>query len=87
MSKRVAIIGTGPCGLGQLSAFAAASADGRAIPEVVAYERQTNWGGLWNYTWRTGTGAHGEPVHSSMYRYLWSNGPKEVPRVRGLQLR
>ncbi len=77
MSKRVAIIGTGPCGLGQLSAFAAASADGRAIPEVVAYERQTNWGGLWNYTWRTGTGAHGEPVHSSMYRYLWSNGPKE----------
>ena len=77
MSKRVAIIGTGPCGMGQLSAFAAASADGREIPDVVAYERQSNWGGLWNYTWRTGTGTYGEPVHSSMYRYLWSNGPKE----------
>ena len=77
MSKRVAIIGTGPCGLGQLSAFAAAAADGHDVPQVVAYERQSDWGGLWNYTWRTGTGARGEPVHSSMYRYLWSNGPKE----------
>ena len=33
--------------------------------------------GLWNYTWRTGLDEHGEPVHGSMYRYLWSNGPKE----------
>src|SRR5690606_31204503 len=38
---------------------------------------QSNWGGLWNYTWRTGLDEHGEPVHGSMYRYLWSNGPKE----------
>lgn len=75
--KRVAIIGAGPCGLGQLCAFAAAKAAGSDIPEVVCYEKQSDWGGLWNYTWRTGTGAHGEPVHSSMYRYLWSNGPKE----------
>lgn len=35
-------------------------------------------GGLWNYTWRTGIDEHGEPVHGSMYRYLWSNGPKEA---------
>ena len=77
MSKRVAIIGTGPCGLGQLGAFAAAADSGAGMPEIVAFERQSDWGGLWNYTWRTGTGAHGEPVHSSMYRYLWSNGPKE----------
>ena len=32
---------------------------------------------MWNYTWRTGLDQHGEPVHGSMYRYLWSNGPKE----------
>ena len=25
-----------------------------------------------------GTDANGEPVHGSMYRYLWSNGPKEA---------
>jgi len=34
--------------------------------------------GLWNYNWRTGLDAKGEPVHGSMYRYLWSNGPKEA---------
>ena len=32
---------------------------------------------MWNYTWRTGLDRNGEPVHGSMYRYLWSNGPKE----------
>ena len=32
---------------------------------------------MWNYTWRTGLDEHGDPVHGSMYRYLWSNGPKE----------
>ena len=41
------------------------------------FEKQSNWGGLWNYTWRTGLDEFGEPVHGSMYRYLWSNGPKE----------
>ena len=50
----------------------------RNAPDVVCYEKQSNWGGLWNYTWRTGSDAHGEPVHGSMYRYLWSNGPKEA---------
>ncbi|MCY3670465.1 MAG: NAD(P)/FAD-dependent oxidoreductase, partial [Alphaproteobacteria bacterium] len=45
--------------------------------EVVCYEKQEDWGGLWNYTWRTGLDEYGEPVHCSMYRYLWSNGPKE----------
>ena len=34
-------------------------------------------GGLWNYSWRTGIDENAEPVHNSMYRYLWSNGPKE----------
>ena len=34
--------------------------------------------GLWNYDWRTGLDGKGEPVHGSMYRYLWSNGPKEA---------
>ncbi|MCA2012348.1 NAD(P)/FAD-dependent oxidoreductase [Cereibacter sphaeroides] len=75
--KRVAIIGAGPSGLAQLRAFQSAAAKGEEIPEVVCFEKQGNWGGLWNYTWRTGLDEHGEPVHGSMYRYLWSNGPKE----------
>lgn len=75
--KRVAIIGAGPSGLAQLRAFQSAAAKGEETPEVVCFEKQDNWGGLWNYTWRTGLDENGEPVHCSMYRYLWSNGPKE----------
>src|SRR6056297_3903624 len=76
-SKRVAIIGAGPSGLAQLRAFQSAREKGEDIPEIVCFEKQDNWGGLWNYTWRTGLDKNGEPVHCSMYRYLWSNGPKE----------
>jgi trimethylamine monooxygenase len=74
---RVAILGAGPSGLAQLRAFESARGKGAEIPELVCYEKQAEWGGLWNYTWRTGLDEFGEPVHGSMYRYLWSNGPKE----------
>ena len=77
MTKRVAIIGAGPSGLAQLRAFQSAAQKGAEIPEIVCFEKQDNWGGLWNYSWRTGLDEYGEPVHGSMYRYLWSNGPKE----------
>ena len=77
MSKRVAVIGAGPCGLAQLRAFQSAKEKGADIPDIVCFEKQSDWGGLWNYSWRTGLDEHGEPVHGSMYRYLWSNGPKE----------
>ena len=77
MKKRVAIIGAGPSGLAQMRAFQSAASKGAEIPEVVCFEKQDEWGGLWNYTWRTGLDENGEPVHCSMYRYLWSNGPKE----------
>ncbi|CDX18599.1 Flavin-containing monooxygenase [Mesorhizobium sp. ORS 3324] len=77
MKKRIAVIGAGPSGLAQLRAFASAAQKGAEIPEIVCFEKQKNWGGLWNYTWRTGLDEFGEPVHGSMYRYLWTNGPKE----------
>ena len=77
MTKRVAVIGAGPSGTAQLRAFQSAAAKGADIPEVVCFEKQEDWGGLWNYTWRTGLDEYGDPVHGSMYRYLWSNGPKE----------
>ena len=77
MTKRVAVIGAGPSGLAQLRAFQSAAQKGAEIPEIVCFEKQDNWGGLWNYSWRTGLDEYGEPVHGSMYRYLWSNGPKE----------
>ncbi len=77
MKKRVAVIGAGPSGTAVLRAFQSAAAKGAEIPEIVCFEKQDDWGGLWNYTWRTGLDEYGEPVHCSMYRYLWSNGPKE----------
>ncbi|WP_062372159.1 MULTISPECIES: NAD(P)/FAD-dependent oxidoreductase [unclassified Halomonas] len=77
MKKRIAIIGAGPSGLAQLRAFQSAHDKGSETPELVCFEKQGDWGGLWNYTWRTGLDENGEPVHGSMYRYLWSNGPKE----------
>ncbi len=76
--KRIAILGAGPSGLAQLRAFEAARLRGDTnLPEIVCYEKQNDIGGMWNYTWRTGLDKNGEPVHGSMYRYLWSNGPKE----------
>jgi trimethylamine monooxygenase len=77
MEKRVCIVGAGPSGLAQLRAFQQASVNGTKIPDIVCYEKQSDWGGLWNYNWRTGIDEAGNPCHGSMYRYLWSNGPKE----------
>lgn len=74
---RVAVIGAGPSGLAALRAFQSATKKKAKIPEIVCFEKQDDWGGLWKYTWRTGLDEYGEPVHCSMYRYLWSNGPKE----------
>lgn len=78
---KIAIIGAGPCGTAQLCAFASFQKNqansSKSMPEIVCYEKQSDLGGLWNYTWRTGLDEYGEPVHGSMYRYLWSNGPKE----------
>ena len=75
--SRVAIVGAGPCGLALLRAFALAREKGLDIPDIVCYEKQSDWGGLWNYSWRIGVDEIGEPALGSMYRFLWSNGPKE----------
>tara|TARA_B110000495_G_scaffold178412_1_gene171138 strand:- start:912 stop:2249 length:1338 start_codon:yes stop_codon:yes gene_type:complete len=74
---KVAIIGSGPCGLSMLRAFHQAEKKGEKIPEIVCFDKQSDWGGLWNYSWRTGSDQYGDAIPNSMYRYLWSNGPKE----------
>lgn len=75
--KRICVIGAGPSGTSVLRAFKSAQEKGAQIPEIVCYEKQSEWGGLWNFSWRTGTDQYGETVHNSQYRHLWSNGPKE----------
>lgn len=70
---RVCVVGAGPCGMSAIYRFVQLE----TVPEIVCYEKQSTWGGLWNYSWQTGTDEYGEPCHSGMYKNLWSNGPKE----------
>jgi len=51
MGKRIAVIGAGPSGLAQLRAFQSLAATGAEIPEIVCFEKQPDWGGLWRYTY------------------------------------
>ena len=48
--RRICVIGAGPSGLSTLYHFA----DMEDMPEVVCYEKQKTWMGLWNVTWKTG---------------------------------
>jgi trimethylamine monooxygenase len=47
---RVAVIGAGPSGTAVLRAFQSAAKKKAQIPEIVCFEKQSDWGGLWNYT-------------------------------------
>ena len=77
MTKRIAVIGAGPSGLAQLRAFQSAAEKGAEIPEIVCFEKQSNWGGLWNYTWRTGLDQYGsgsgQAGTAGTYSWLGSN--------------
>ena len=83
---KVCVIGAGASGLSFLyhvnkfnkSLDAGAEKDHSQGIDVVCYEKHAKCGGLWNYTWRVGTELNGELVHSSMYRHLWTNAPKEA---------
>lgn len=76
MKLRIGIIGAGPSGLAQLRAFKSAEKKGAEIPEIICFEKQDDWGGLWNYTWRTGVEAEKhhtpwiEEMDDSYERYL-----------------
>ena len=55
--KRVCIIGGGPGAMEVLYQLAhysqrQSSLDGKEIPEVVCYEKQSRPGGMWNLDWR-----------------------------------
>lgn len=77
MVIRVCIVGAGPSGMSALGMFKQLKGQGEPC-EVTCYEKQDAPGGLWNLTWRTGLDEFGETVHCSMYRDLFSNGPKEA---------
>ena len=53
-AMRVCVIGAGPSGMSALYQFKQLEMKGQEIPEIVCFEKQSDWGGLWNYSWRTG---------------------------------
>ncbi|XP_072026351.1 uncharacterized protein [Amphiura filiformis] len=72
--QRVAVIGAGAAGL---SAARYLSAKPNSF-EPVVFEKSDRIGGTWVYTGETGIDQYGLPIHSSMYKNLKTNLPKEV---------
>jgi len=81
MTKKVCVIGAGPSGMALIGNLKKMSAEEGVDLKVTCYEKQEEVGGLWNFTWRTGTDEYGENVHGSMYQDLFSNGPKECLEI------
>lgn len=74
-NPKIAIIGAGPSGCAVINAFHH-SQDLKNY-DLTCFEKQNDIGGMWNFDWQTGISTSGEPVHSSIYKFLWSNTPKE----------
>ena len=53
-AKRVCVIGAGPSGMSALYQFKQLKMKGQEIPEIVCFDKQSDWGGLWKYSWQTG---------------------------------
>ncbi|XP_043256572.1 dimethylaniline monooxygenase [N-oxide-forming] 3-like [Colletes gigas] len=71
---KIAVIGAGSCGLAALRHCTSGTYD----CEVVCYEKTDQVGGTWVYTEETGLDRYGLPIHTSMYKNLRTNLPKEV---------
>ncbi|XP_064184572.1 uncharacterized protein zgc:77439 [Anguilla rostrata] len=72
---RVAVVGAGAAGL---CAARHLLSRGEIFAPPVVYELTNNVGGTWVYEEQVGTYDNGLPIHSSMYRNLRTNIPKEV---------
>lgn len=69
---KVCVIGAGAAGLCAIKQSLSFDC------EVIAFEQGDKIGGTWVYTDKTGKDRHGNEIHSSMYRGLHTNLPKEI---------
>ena len=76
-AKRVCVIGAGPSGMSVLFHFNKLKEQGKEIPEIVCFDKQSDWGGLWKYSWETGkyivfraTSTHS--FTGPLYLFIWS---------------
>ncbi|XP_005103654.1 flavin-containing monooxygenase FMO GS-OX-like 4 [Aplysia californica] len=74
---RVAVIGAGAAGLVALRHLNTVSSNDLSQISAVALEQAPHVGGTWFYTKKTGNDDFGLPIHSSMYKNLRTNLPKE----------
>ncbi|XP_059486507.1 senecionine N-oxygenase-like [Neocloeon triangulifer] len=74
IGKRVAVIGAGPAGLAAARHFTAAGSPF----ECTVFEQGDDLGGTWRLSEHVGTDYRGRQVHSSMYKNLRTNLPKEI---------
>lgn len=72
--KKICVIGAGASGI----AAAKIVADHPDELELVVLEKGSQVGGLWVYTDHTHVDELNQPVHSSVYKYLRTNSPKEI---------
>ena len=52
--EKICVIGAGPGGMSTLFHWQLLKKSGRDLPDIVCFEKQDKWGGLWNYNWRSG---------------------------------
>lgn len=69
---KVCVIGAGAAGLCAIKNCIQHGLD------VIAFEQANEIGGTWVYTNSTGKDQHGLDIHSSMYKSLYTNLPKEL---------
>ena len=76
-AKRVCVIGAGPSGMSVLYHFNRLKTQGKEIPEIVCYDKQSDWGGLWIYSWETGK-------EFTMKIFFWktTGSPGVVSKIR-----
>ncbi|XP_035827480.1 flavin-containing monooxygenase FMO GS-OX-like 4 isoform X2 [Aplysia californica] len=79
MPTKVAVIGAGAAGICVLRHALASE----GVFEATAFEKSNKLGGTWVYTDKTETDENGLSIHSSMYKNLRTNIPKEVMNFPG----
>ena len=68
MTERVCVIGAGPSGMCFMYHLDQMKRQGLEVPDVVCYEKQADWGGVWNYDWRTGN----QCDHNGQFFGVWA---------------
>ncbi|XP_063895791.1 senecionine N-oxygenase isoform X1 [Helicoverpa armigera] len=79
-SKRVCVIGAGIAGISSARYLKEEGID------FTVFESTRYIGGTWRYDTHVGTDENGQPLHTSMYKYLRTNLPKAPMEMRGFPL-